>query len=155
MNSIKKKFKSYLHDKNQIVCITCYDSSFSKILNDLEIDIVLVGDSLGMVIKGDTTTHNVTIDEMIYHSSCVAKNKKNFIMMADMPINSYEDSNIACLNSRKLLDNSVDIVKLEYQDKHKSIIEKFTIYKYFIRIFIRKIHYNFFGKIKFITPFFP
>ena len=124
MNSIKKKLKSYLLDKNQIVCITCYDASFGKILNDLRIDIVLVGDSLGMVIKGDTTTHNVTIDEMIYHSSCVAKNKKNFIMMADMPINSYEDSDIACLNSRKLLDNSVDIVKLEYQDKHKSIVEK-------------------------------
>ena len=124
MNSIKKKLKKYLLDNNQIVCITCYDASFSKILNDLKIDIVLVGDSLGMVIKGDTNTHNVTLDEIIYHSSCVAKNKKNFIMMADMPINSYDDSNAAYLNSRRLLDNNVDIVKLEYQDKHKSIIEK-------------------------------
>ena len=124
MNSIKKKLKSYIRDKNQIFCITCYDASFGKILNDLRIDIVLVGDSLGMVIKGDTTTHNVTIDEMIYHSSCVAKTKQNFIMMADMPINSYEDSDIAYLNSRKLLDNNVDIIKLEYQDKHQSIIKK-------------------------------
>ena len=124
MNSIKKKLKSYLHDKNQIVCITCYDSSFSKILNDLEIDIVLVGDSLGMVIKGEDNTHSVTIDEIIYHSACVAKNKKNFIMMADMPINSYENPDAAYLNSRKLLDNNIDIVKLEYQDKHKKIIQK-------------------------------
>ena len=113
MNSIKKKLKRYLHDKNQIVCITCYDSSFSKILNDLEIDIVLVGDSLGMVIKGEDNTHSVTVDEIIYHSTCVAKNKKNFIMMADMPINSYENHDSAYLNSRKLLDNNIDIVKLE------------------------------------------
>ena len=53
MSRIKEKFNHYVKVNNQIVCVTCYDASFSKILDDLKIDIVLVGDSLGMVIKGD------------------------------------------------------------------------------------------------------
>ena len=123
MSNIKKKLNSYIDEKNQIVCITCYDASFSKILDDLSIDIVLVGDSLGMVIKGETNTHNVTIEDILYHTTCVAKNKNNFILMADLPINSYKDPEIAYTNSKKLLDKKADIVKIEYKDNHAEIVK--------------------------------
>ena len=91
MNKIKKKLNAFVEEGNQIVCVTCYDASFSKILADQKIDIVLVGDSLGMVIQGENNTHKVKMDDILYHVSCVSKNKTNFILMSDMPKNSYED----------------------------------------------------------------
>ena len=124
MNKIKKTLKEYVDSNRQISCVTCYDSSFAKILSDSGIDIILVGDSLGMVIKGEKNTHSVTMQEIIYHSKCVAKNKKSSILMVDMPIDSYINELSAIKNSREILKNNVDIVKLEYKDEHKDIIEK-------------------------------
>ena len=124
MNKIKVKLNKYIKNKEQIVCITCYDASFSKILNDLQVDIVLVGDSLGMVIKGEVNTHNVTIKEALYHTACVAKYKKDFILMADMPINSYDDPSLALINAKKFIEEKVDIVKLEYQDNHEKAVKE-------------------------------
>lgn len=124
MSKIREKFNRYVEAKNQIVCVTCYDASFSKILDDLKIDIVLVGDSLGMVIKGDENTHSVKKDEILYHTSCVSKHKKYFLLMSDMPINSYNDKDSAIIFAKKLLEINADIVKIEYQDKHKNIIKE-------------------------------
>ncbi len=124
MNKIKAKLNKYIKNNEQIVCITCYDASFSKILNDLQVDIVLVGDSLGMVIKGEVNTHNVTINEALYHTACVAKYKKDFILMADMPINSYDDPSLALINAKKFIEEKVDIVKLEYQDNHEKAVKE-------------------------------
>jgi len=123
MNNIKKKLNKYIEKKKQISCITCYDASFCKILSDSNVDIVLVGDSLGMVIKGEENTHNVTIDEILYHTNCVATYKKNFILMVDMPINSYYNPELAVLNAKKILDVNADIIKIEYKDEHKSVVE--------------------------------
>lgn len=124
MNSIREKLINYKKDGNQIVCITCYDASFSKILDDLKIDIVLVGDSLGMVIKGENDTHNVKFEEILYHTESVAKNKNNFILMADMPKNSLDTSEIALLNAKNLIKYKADIIKIEYKDEHKDIIKE-------------------------------
>ena len=124
MSKIKKILSEYVNSNRQISCVTCYDSSFAKILSDSGIDIILVGDSLGMVIKGETNTHSVTMQEIIYHSKCVAKNKNSSILMVDMPINSYIDEESAIKNSQEILKSNVDIVKLEYKDQHKIIIEK-------------------------------
>ena len=124
MSKIREKFNQYVEGKNQIVCVTCYDASFSKILDDLKIDIVLVGDSLGMVIKGDENTHSVKKDEILYHTSCVSKHKKYFLLMSDMPINSYNDKDSAIIFAKKLLEINADIVKIEYQDEHKNIIKE-------------------------------
>ena len=126
MSNLKNKLQNFKKRKEQITCLTCYDSSFSKILNDSKIDIVLVGDSLGMVIKGKENTHSVTMDEILYHSKCVSTYKENFILMADMPINSYDNIDIATLNAKKLLEQEVDIVKVEYQDKHFEVIKGFV-----------------------------
>ena len=124
MSKIREKFNHYVAANNQIVCVTCYDASFAKILDDLKIDIVLVGDSLGIVIKGDEDTHSVKKDEIIYHTSCVAKSKKNFLLMSDMPINSCKDKDSAIIFAKKLLKINADIVKIEYQDTHKDIVKE-------------------------------
>ncbi len=124
MSKLRNKLKNYIRNNDQIVCITCYDAAFAKILNDLNVDIVLVGDSLGMVIKGEHNTHNVNMSDILYHVDCVSKYKKNFILMADMPINSFENQEKAVINAKKMLDKEVDIIKIEYQDAHKNIIEK-------------------------------
>ena len=124
MNKTKKKLRTYRDSGQQISCITCYDSSFSKILSDANIDIILVGDSLGMVIKGETNTHSVNMEEIIYHTRCVSKNKKNSILMVDMPINSYSDSVNALKNAKAILENKGDIIKIEYKDEHQDILKQ-------------------------------
>ena len=124
MSKIRRKLLEFKKKQEQIACVTCYDASFSKILDELNIDIVLVGDSLGMVIMGDHNTHNVTLNESIYHTSCVAKNKNNFILMSDMPKDSYEDSAIAIKNATKLLDCDADIVKIEFKKDHIDVVKK-------------------------------
>jgi 3-methyl-2-oxobutanoate hydroxymethyltransferase len=77
-----------------------------------------------MVIKGEVNTHNVTINEALYHTACVAKYKKDFILMADMPINSYDDPSLALINAKKFIEEKVDIVKLEYQDNHEKAVKE-------------------------------
>lgn len=75
---------------------------------------LLVGDSLGMVLKGAENTLNVSIQDMVYHTQSVAAGSKDCCIMADMPFNSYEHSKeTALLNAKKLIDAGADIVKIE------------------------------------------
>ena len=63
--------------KSKISLITCYDASFARIIDESNIDSILVGDSLGMVVQGHESTLPVTLDEMIYHTKCVKRGSKN------------------------------------------------------------------------------
>ena len=65
--------KNMKKDGQKIACLTAYDASFAKVLDDNDVDVVLVGDSLGMVIQGQATTLPVTMEQMIYHGKAVAK----------------------------------------------------------------------------------
>lgn len=76
----------------KIATITCYDFSFAKIVDQSGIEIILVGDSLGMVIQGEPNTLPVTIDQMIYHSACVARGLTVPHLVTDMPFMSYQTS---------------------------------------------------------------
>ena len=75
MNKLNKLIKLYRGGK-KLSCITAYDASMSKYLDSFGIDIILVGDSLGQVIQGQKTTHNVTTREVIYHAGCVKSKYK-------------------------------------------------------------------------------
>ena len=68
----------------QISCITAYDASMSKYLESSGVDIILVGDSLGQVIKGEKTTHGVTLDEIEYHTRCVKSGLKTSVLMLSL-----------------------------------------------------------------------
>ena len=73
----------------RITCLTAYDASFAQLLDDAGVDIVLAGDSLGMVIQGHDTTVPVTMEDMVYHTRAVARGLQRAFLMGDLPFMSY------------------------------------------------------------------
>ncbi len=73
----------------KIACLTAYDASFARIENEAGIDVILVGDSLGMVLHGEETTLQVTVDDMVYHSKQVSRACQRSMLISDMPYKSY------------------------------------------------------------------
>ncbi len=92
-------------DKKHISAITAYDNPSAKIASDAGIDIILVGDSLGMVIQGEKNTLKVEIEDMIYHTSMVSKAEPLPLIVTDMPYMSYH------LSVEKSVENAIKIVK--------------------------------------------
>lgn len=98
----------------KIAMLTCYDATFAKVSAAAGVDILLVGDSLGMVLQGAENTLQVTMQDMIYHTRCVAAGAPDTLIMTDMPYGSYEHGiEDACNNAQALIDAGADIVKLE------------------------------------------
>ena len=104
-----------LKGQRQIKALTAYDYTFAKLLNQAEIDIVLVGDSLSNVVQGKKNTINVTMDQMVYHTACVAKACKYSLAVSDMPFMSYQISNEQALENatRLFQEGQAEAVKLE------------------------------------------
>lgn len=108
----------------KIATITAYDSSFAKLVDDAGIEMVLVGDSLGMVIQGHDTTVPVTLSDIIYHCKAVAKGMYRPFLMADMPFMSYTSKEHALDNAIRLMqEGGAKIVKLEANAKQIGIVE--------------------------------
>lgn len=101
--------------QNEKICmITCYDATFAKILDKAGADVVLVGDSLGTVIKGEDGTINVTLDEIAYHTRAVARGIERALIVADLPFLSYHTSDGQAIESAgKLIQAGANCVKLE------------------------------------------
>lgn len=98
----------------KITCLTAYDASFSALCDQVGIDMLLVGDSLGMVIQGQQSTLPVTIQDMIYHTRCVSLARHRAFIIADLPFMSYPTPLIAAQNAALLMQNSgAQMVKLE------------------------------------------
>ncbi len=98
----------------KITVLTAYDASMSKHLEAAGVEVILVGDSLGMVVQGHDSTLPVTVDDMIYHCRLVARARERALLMVDMPYHSYTTVGIARVNARRLMDEGrADMVKLE------------------------------------------
>ena len=98
----------------KIAMLTCYDATFAKVSAAAGVDVLLVGDSLGMVLQGAENTLQVTMQDMVYHTRCVAAGAPDTLIMTDMPYGSYEhDIEDACKNAQALIDAGAHIVKLE------------------------------------------
>lgn len=98
----------------KIVMLTCYDASFARLLDDCGVDILLIGDSLGMVLQGHGSTLPVTMDQMVYHTECVARARPKAWVLADMPFASYQKSpEQAYQNAARLIAAGAQMVKLE------------------------------------------
>lgn len=98
----------------KISCLTAYDASFSLLVDSAGIDVMLVGDSLGMVIQGHNTTLPVTMDDMVYHSRCVSHVRRRAFVVADLPFMSYSTPQIAAENAARLMQaGGAQMVKLE------------------------------------------
>ncbi|MCB1935551.1 MAG: 3-methyl-2-oxobutanoate hydroxymethyltransferase [Nitrosomonas sp.] len=101
-------------DGEKFAILTCYDALFATILENCGIDVLLVGDSLGNVIQGETTTLSVTLDNMIYHTRCVARGAEKAFIMADMPFGTSQLSPGQTFdNATKLLAAGAQMVKIE------------------------------------------
>ena len=98
----------------KIATLTSYDASFTQVAEKAGVEMLLVGDSLGMVIQGNSSTLPVTIDEMIYHSRCVGRARNKALLVVDMPFMSYTSAEIALHNAGRLMkEGGAHMVKLE------------------------------------------
>lgn len=105
-----QKFKN---EHQKFGTITAYDAAFAKIFDDCGVPAILIGDSLGMVIQGRSGTIGVTLEEMAYHTRCVASTARNSLIIADMPFMSYYNVDEACRNAAKLMEAGAAVVKME------------------------------------------
>ena len=103
----------------KIACLTCYDASFTRVLEAAGVDMFIIGDSLGMVLKGHETTVPVTMADMLYHGANVARVGRHALRVLDMPYMSYANPEQALGNAARLIaEGGADMVKLEGgQDK--------------------------------------
>ncbi len=98
----------------KIAMLTSYDASFTRILEDAGVDVLLVGDSLGMVVQGQDSTIPVTVDEMVYHTQMVARGRNRALLIADMPFMSYSSTTQALQTAGRLMQQGgAHMVKLE------------------------------------------
>ena len=88
-------------EQNKIAVLTAYDASFSHVLEQAGVDVILVGDSLGMVIQGKESTLPVTVEDMIYHTSNVVRGSDKVFVIADLPFMSYANTDQAIQNAAK------------------------------------------------------
>jgi 3-methyl-2-oxobutanoate hydroxymethyltransferase len=100
-------------NNEKIVMLTSYDASFAGLVDDCGIDIILVGDSLGMVVQGHASTLPVTMDDMVYHTACVARGARFSMVIADLPFASYSTPEQALTHAAQLMRAGAEMVKLE------------------------------------------
>lgn len=100
--------------REKIAVLTCYDASFAALLEANGVDVLLVGDSLGMVVQGQETTLPVSLDEMVYHTACVARGAKRAFIVADMPFGTSQVSPERTFeHAARLMAAGAQVVKLE------------------------------------------
>jgi 3-methyl-2-oxobutanoate hydroxymethyltransferase len=98
----------------KIAMLTCYDAAFARVLDEAGADSLLVGDSLGNVLQGRSSTLGVSIEEMAYHTGCVARGNRTAWIVADLPFGSYQESaEVAMRNAALLMEKGAHMVKLE------------------------------------------
>src|ERR1700733_9352411 len=108
----------------KIACLTCYDASFAALVDEADTDVVLVGDSLGMVIQGHDTTVPVTMDQIVYHCRAVTRGLNRPFLIADLPFMSYPSKEQALMNSVRLMqEGGAKMVKLESGAGQTEIVE--------------------------------
>ena len=111
----------YKEKGEKITCLTAYDASIAKLIDDCGVDVVLIGDSLGMVIQGYKNTRSVTMQDMLYHTEIVANSCQQALVIADMPFQSYDSGELALINAQNLVNAGADMVKIEGGQEHEEV----------------------------------
>jgi len=118
-----QKFRDRKQRGERVTALTAYDYPTARLLDESGIDIILVGDSLGMVVLGYEDTTQVTLAEMVHHTKAAARGVKRALLVADLPIDTYNDPGQALATARALVEAGAHAVKLEGGVSHISQIE--------------------------------
>ena len=121
-----KDFRQMKQRGEKISALTAYDYPTARLLDESGIDIILVGDSLGMVVLGCQDTTGVTLEEMLHHTRAVTRGVKQALLVADLPIHTYDTPEQAVETARKFIDVGAQAVKLEGGVSHVAQIEAIT-----------------------------
>jgi 3-methyl-2-oxobutanoate hydroxymethyltransferase len=121
-----KDFRQMKQHGERITALTAYDYPTARLLDETGIDIILVGDSLGMVVLGYPDTTRVTLEEMLHHTRAAARGVKQALLVADMPIDTYNTAEQAVATARKFVDSGAEAVKLEGGVSHVGQIKAIT-----------------------------
>ena len=106
-----------------ITCHTAYHCATAELLDELGFDIILVGDSMGMVVLGYKNTLSVTVEDIMRHTGAVARGANNAMIVGDLPADSYDSNTTAALNAEALIKSGADTVKIENEPE----IAKFLV----------------------------
>ncbi|MDQ6913682.1 MAG: 3-methyl-2-oxobutanoate hydroxymethyltransferase, partial [Verrucomicrobiota bacterium] len=107
----------------RITSLTAYDYPTARLLDEEGVDIILVGDSLGMVVLGYEDTTEVTLEMMVHHTRAAARGAKRALLVADLPIHTYDTPKVALVSARALIEAGAQAVKLEGGASHVAQIE--------------------------------
>src|SRR5438046_5877968 len=121
-----KDFREMKQRGEKITALTAYDYPTARLLDETGIDIILVGDSLGMVVLGYRDTTPVTLEEMLHHTRAAARGIKQALLVADMPIHTYDTPEQAIATAKKFVDAGAQAVTLERGASHVAQIEAIT-----------------------------
>ena len=110
----------------KITALTAYDATFATLISSAGVDVILVGDTLGQVVQGKTSTVPVTLDDMVYHTACVARGNQGAFLIADLPFMTYHTPEQACASAARLMQAGAQMVKIEGGQVLVSIVEALT-----------------------------
>lgn len=110
------RLELFVHSWRQgrpLVVLTSYDASQAQLAESAGVDLLMVGDSLGMVIQGRDSTAGVTLDDMLYHTRCVTRGRRTLPIVSDLPIHTYDSPDQALESAKLLMAAGADCVKFE------------------------------------------
>jgi len=114
------------NSRDRITALTAYDYPTAKILDESGIDLILVGDSLGMTVLGYPDTTHVTLEDMVYHTRAVARGISTTLLAADLPYRSYGSADQAVASAKRLVEAGANAVKLEGGQRYYQQIRAIT-----------------------------
>ena len=126
MQNLVEKYREMKKRGEKITALTAYDYPTARLLDESGIDIILVGDSLGMVVLGYEDTTPVTLAEMLHHTRAASRGVKNALLVGDMPIHTFDTPEQAVGTARKFIEAGAQAVKLEGGVSHAAHIEAIT-----------------------------
>jgi len=126
MTDLVEKYREMKKRGEKVTALTAYDYPTARLLDESGIDVILVGDSLGMVVLGYEDTTRVTLDEMLHHARAVARGVKSALVVGDMPIHTFETPDQAVATAKQFVDAGAQAVKLEGGTSHAAQIEAIT-----------------------------
>jgi 3-methyl-2-oxobutanoate hydroxymethyltransferase len=126
MTNLVEKYREMKKRGERVTALTAYDYPTARLLDESGIDIILVGDSLGMVVLGYEDTTQVTLEDMLHHTRAAARGVKRALLVGDMPIHTFETPEEAVATAKRFIDAGAQAVKLEGGVSHAPQIEAIT-----------------------------